>query len=1121
MGSVGAMEDEQQLGQAVKAFLQRCAPSGDAAYAELKALLQRLHDPATRRDARVFLTALRRGQQQSSDSDDDGFFRRFGFRIQELLLHGNYPTSKAPGLLFLQSSSSATAAGFQQRKKLTMMEIPSIFIPEDWSFTFYEGLNRHPDSIFRDKTVAELGCGNGWISIALAEKWCPSKVYGLDINPRAVKIAWINLYLNALDDDGLPIYDGEGKTLLDRVEFHESDLLSYCRDNKIELDRIVGCIPQILNPNPEAMSKIVTENSSEEFLYSLSNYCALQGFVEDQFGLGLIARAVEEGIAVIKPSGIMVFNMGGRPGQGVCQRLFQRRGFRITKLWQTKIMQAADTDISALVEIEKNSRHRFEFFMDLVGDQPICARTAWAYMKSGGRISHALSVYSCQLRQPNQVKKIFEFLKDGFHEVSSSLDLSFDDDSVAEEKIPFLAYLASFLKENKSIPCEPPAGCLNFRKLVAGFMKSYHHIPLSPDNVVVFPSRAVAIENALQLFSPALAIVDEHLTRHLPKEWLTSLAIEGGADCKHAEGTVTVVEAPRQSDLLIELIRKLKPQVVVTGMARFEAITSAAFENLLNVTKDVGSRLFLDISEHLELSSLPSSNGVLKYLAGKTLPSHAAILCGLVKNQVYSDLEVAFAISEDAAVYRALSQTIELLEGHTSLISQHYYGCLFHELLAFQIPDRHPQQERQPAEVIPQQMIGFSDPAMSTLKETEFFVPDTNESSVIHMDLDRSFLPVPSAVNSSVFESFVRQNITDSETDVHSSIQQLVKDNYGLSADRCSEIIYGNTSFALFNKLVLCCMQEQGTLLFPLGTNGHYISAAKFVNASTLTIPTNFGSGFRIEPKVLSDTLKNVSRPWVYISGPTINPTGFLYSDSDIQELLSVCAEYGARVVLDTSFSGLEYQTAGWSQWNLEGCLASLKCSKPSFSVVLLGELSFELIAAGHDFGYVILSDSSLIETFHSFPSLSRPHSTLKYTFKKLLGLKNQKDQHFTDLMVKQKEELENRADHLIKTLESCGWDVASGRGGISMLAKPTAYIGKPFKVDGFEGTLDASNIREAILRATGLCINSSSWTGIPDYCRFSFALESSEFDHAMGCITRFKELVLGGSALQAEMNGE
>lgn len=77
------------------------------------------------------------------------------------------------------------------------------------------------------------------------------------------------------------------------------------------------------------------------------------------------------------------------------------------------------------------------------------------------------------------------------------------------------------------------------------------------------------------------------------------------------------------------------------------------------------------------------------------------------------------------------------------------------------------------------------------------------------MDLDHSFLPVPSAVNACAFESFVRQ--------------------------------------------------EQGTFLFPLGTNGHYISAAKFVNASTLTIPTTFSSGFKIEPKVLA-FLRNSER---------------------------------------------------------------------------------------------------------------------------------------------------------------------------------------------------------------------------------------------------------------------
>jgi methionine S-methyltransferase len=102
-----------------------------------------------------------------------------------------------------------------------------------------------------------------------------------------------------------------------------------------------------------------------------------------------------------------------------------------------------------------------------------------------------------------------------------------------------------------------------------------------------------------------------------------------------SKDVITVIEAPRQSDLMVELIKKLKPQVVITGMAHYEAVTSSAFAHLLEVTREIGSRLFLDISDHFELSSLPSSNGVLKYLAGTSLPSHAAIVCGLVKNQVF------------------------------------------------------------------------------------------------------------------------------------------------------------------------------------------------------------------------------------------------------------------------------------------------------------------------------------------------------------------------------------------------------------------------------------------------------------------------------------------------------
>lgn len=116
-----------------------------------------------------------------------------------------------------------------------------------------------------------------------------------------------------------------------------------------------------------------------------------------------------------------------------------------------------------------------------------------------------------------------------------------------------------------------------------------------------------------------------------------------------SEDNITVIEAPRQSDSMVELIKKLKPQVVVTGMAQFESVTSSSFEYLLDTTREIGCRLFVDISDQFELSSLPKSNGVLKFLARTTLPSHAAIICGLVKNQVglYFPLIIARALLKD------------------------------------------------------------------------------------------------------------------------------------------------------------------------------------------------------------------------------------------------------------------------------------------------------------------------------------------------------------------------------------------------------------------------------------------------------------------------------------------
>lgn len=103
---------------------------------------------------------------------------------------------------------------------------------------------------------------------------------------------------------------------------------------------------------------------------------------------------------------------------------------------------------------------------------------------------------------------------------------------------------------------------------------------------------------------------------------------------ERSSSSISVVEAPHRADLVVQLVRHLKPQIVITSLADFEMRTTTAFEKLLEATQSIGARVFLDISEHVELSSLPGTNGVLQYLAVKPLPPHATIICGLVKNQV-------------------------------------------------------------------------------------------------------------------------------------------------------------------------------------------------------------------------------------------------------------------------------------------------------------------------------------------------------------------------------------------------------------------------------------------------------------------------------------------------------
>ncbi|NBW81350.1 aminotransferase class I/II-fold pyridoxal phosphate-dependent enzyme, partial [bacterium] len=862
-------------------FLARCSESSHAAYESLKSLLDVDPTPANLSQVRRFLTLLKK-HCDDSELDYDDFVQKYHFSFAVLALDGHNPSGQ----------------------QLTLLQLPSIFTPEDWSFTFFEGLARYPVNEFQGRTVAELGCGNGWISIAIAQKNLPQKIFGLDINPRAITCARLNLVLNALDDSGTPRLDAEGRTLLDRVEFHVSDLLGFAVENSLKLDRVIGCIPQVLSPEPLLADSFVSEDSDDQYLYSLSNYCEKQGYIEDQFGLGLIARAVEESIEICKPSAKIILNMGGRPGTAVLDRLFTRRGFSIRKIWSTKVWQADDTDIQPLVEIEKASPHRFEFFTSLTSDEPICAQTADAYSKAGGKISHSLIVYEAILRNPTPTKSLFKLIaQKGFEDSRNGLDLSFSNDEIAEEKINFIGNIAEWLQKNPGLPYSDTEGEPQLRRQIGQYLRSYWKIPLTAKSVFIAPNRRSIIKNFLQIFAPSVTLIDRDMS---------SLAFANRANKDAPSSPAPIIlESPKRADEVGKLVEKLKPQLVITSLQDFEIKTSDAFARLCEICATHSTHLVIDISQQFELSSQPAAHGILSHIAENRLPGHVTLLCGLVRNKVYSDLELCFLLSENSKLLEKLSAAAELSYSRAPLLTQKYYSRIFSDLLNFQLTDL--RRSKNDALRLPIESAGTNNSRTPEHIENAFNHPAIKASEIelnkesIRLDYGENCLSSPANLHAAIMESYLRQNISSGEINAEQSIANFVSSRFGLDDVKANSVALGTGVAPVFAAILETIADNNEKIVMPSGSYGHFVAACNFFNTDHVFAKTSDRDRFKITPQQLDDTLSLSGAHWLYLNAPVVNPTGALYSNGELSDLLDVLQLHKCGLILDTIFSGLEF----------------------------------------------------------------------------------------------------------------------------------------------------------------------------------------------------------------------
>lgn len=243
-----------------------------------------------------------------------------------------------------------------------------VYLPDhSWTETFAEGLRR---ASLSGASVLEVGVGSGinMAGLMLAAR-PPRDFIGLDIADDAV---YASKHVAATHNIGARLI--------------QSDLLDAVDDAALRrVDHIIGCIPQV----PRHKGEMHDDRE-------LSDYYEETGIKEDAFGLGLVARLLDQ-VAERAPHAPVTLNVAGRPGEARINEMFAERAMDHKQLHCRVVKQDAGTCLASLAEIETQTGQDFRFYGDAKGFESINAREAEARRVEGTPIFHKLYVIQAGL----------------------------------------------------------------------------------------------------------------------------------------------------------------------------------------------------------------------------------------------------------------------------------------------------------------------------------------------------------------------------------------------------------------------------------------------------------------------------------------------------------------------------------------------------------------------------------------------------------------------------------------------------------------------------------------------------------------------------------------------------
>ena len=1020
-------------------------------FEELQAFVDALENPSTRPEAAVALHSLAM-ELATRDSSTNGL------RLFEM-----------------------PVPGCDEAIKLILH--PAVFEPEYWGKTFAEGLMREPE-IFSGKAICELGTGSGWISILLLKRTYARFVLGLDLNPVAVAIAKLNGWLNGCEADGTLKMTLRGAPLVESLRIAHSDLLQEPLSRREKFDHVIGCIPQVLHPDPAQLKS--RRKMSTRDLYDLSNYCFQQGILEDRFGLPLIARALEQAQLCLSPGGVVTLILGGRPGLDAIDGVFRRRGYEPELWWSRRIQQADDTDLASLVALEREHGIKFHFYSSFSSKHSIPASTAVGLLEHERPLFHDLLVMQATTRHE---KPMLAFVRNlnalGLGGMRRELDLS----HVTEEQISFLSRLTQELLHNRTLPYPHERGDLHIRERVAKFLQIYCNYATNAERLFIGPEREQLLFCILSMVArPGDKVLLSNSVSSVYSDVLTRL------QCQPVLGNDDLPE-------LMELDELFAPKISILAPQEMSDPSTLVLDVFVQQAKAHPDRWYvIDDSANFDIASALRANVMMRILSHQELPPNLVFLYGLIKNTVSADLELSFMLNAPREWIQGLEVAAELTYSRIAHPTQLYYEWLFDELLAFPFPE---VAKDPPAQI---DATAHLTPWFREIARDTVFAPkpiNPEDRAVVRFDYGEFEAPVPPAIVRGLIKGFLESRDSAVLDVVPSRISAYLKftRHVAVAEDR---LVLGQGVFPLLAALIEGLRVRLGRsplIALPNGSYGPIYSLIAYHGGTVVPVETEAEQGFLATLQAIA-RMHDSKPDLLWLTQPN-NPSGLFFESDTVAGIMQLCAERGIYVLADEIFFLLSDPKMGtWTNPQLS--FASTLPNSEGKWLFLVDGLSKSFAAGGLRAGFMVCPDAAWADAIQEL-CMMPPRTTLRAWDSLYSVFLDEAPHNMMDIGKEQADVLDylNNARAMLHDQRE----------------KLYALLNEFGRADGMEhakrgalfmlGKLTAEDAR-ALAQQKGVLVNPPEWARTPGWSRLCFSLEPARFNIGL---ERLREFLNGHSS--------